>query len=393
MKRVSHEQGYGYIACTELATVFGCDVFVHKQQLQNFVEGQEVTFAVCLNKENKPQAFELLPEVGRVGEGSLAPPRGPLMPGMHVPPMLGMQMGMTPQMMPMGGCGIMPMTATGPLPPGPKPKPKEELLGRFRGVIKSYSQDRGFGFVACPELSNQGMAGDVYLHHSHIQSCQVGQEVSFDVFLLNGRPQCRNLEDSTGQLPPEAVAAIAAGNSNETVLGSFTGQIKSFNPVKGFGFICSDELTNQNRGDAYLHAKHAGGFNAGDHVSFTAYLFNGKLQARDLVPAQWVQPSAGVMAQAQAQLSGQLTGAGFTDAANTKGFSDGVSRGFSDGPPPRGFHDAPRGFHDAPKGFSDGPPAPKVVEYSPPNPDPALQAAAKEAEAALKGDAKKPRLS
>merc|ERR1719159_1328191 len=113
---------------------------------------------------------------------------------------------------------MMPLGA-GPLPPGPlKAKPKEELLGRFRGVIKSYSQDRGFGFVACPELSNQGMAGDVYLHHSHIGNCQVGQEVSFDVFLLNGRPQCRNLEDSTGQLPPETVAAIAAGNSNETVL-------------------------------------------------------------------------------------------------------------------------------------------------------------------------------
>mmetsp|Transcript_77604 Transcript_77604/g.231217 ORF Transcript_77604/g.231217 Transcript_77604/m.231217 type:complete len:227 (-) Transcript_77604:62-742(-) len=60
IKKINQQLGYGFIACPELSAVFGCDVFLHKKQVGSFVEGQRVSFAVTLNKENKPQAFDLM---------------------------------------------------------------------------------------------------------------------------------------------------------------------------------------------------------------------------------------------------------------------------------------------------------------------------------------------
>merc|ERR1719265_3104268 len=66
----------------------------------------------------------------------------------------------------------------------------ETVLGRFPGILRSYNLEKGFGFVTCPDLTNQGMPGDVYLHSSHVHAFQVGQEVTCEVYLFNGRPQC-----------------------------------------------------------------------------------------------------------------------------------------------------------------------------------------------------------
>mmetsp|Transcript_20404 Transcript_20404/g.55630 ORF Transcript_20404/g.55630 Transcript_20404/m.55630 type:complete len:166 (-) Transcript_20404:105-602(-) len=60
IKKINAQLGYGFIACPELSAVFGCDVFLHKKQIGSCVEGQRVSFAVTLNKENKPQAFDLM---------------------------------------------------------------------------------------------------------------------------------------------------------------------------------------------------------------------------------------------------------------------------------------------------------------------------------------------
>ena len=52
--------------------VFGCDVFAHAKQIGGFSAGTEVSFAILLNKDSKPQAFdieELSPSPASMGKG------------------------------------------------------------------------------------------------------------------------------------------------------------------------------------------------------------------------------------------------------------------------------------------------------------------------------------
>lgn len=69
------------------------------------------------------------------------------------------------------------------------------------------------------------------------------------------------------------------------MLGEFLGIIKSFNPQKGFGFIACDALKEAHDGDVYLNSRFIGDFKVGAEVKFTAFLFNGRLQGKDLEDA------------------------------------------------------------------------------------------------------------
>merc|ERR1719188_2371736 len=53
------QTGFGFIACPELRAVFGHDVYVHRNQIGGFRPGAEVSFAVLLSKDMKPQAFDI----------------------------------------------------------------------------------------------------------------------------------------------------------------------------------------------------------------------------------------------------------------------------------------------------------------------------------------------
>merc|ERR1712086_189868 len=66
------------------------------------------------------------------------------------------------------------------------------------------------------------------------------------------------------------------------ILGEYLGVIKSYNPEKCFGFIACDTLRAEYDGDVFLSQKHVGDFQVGGEVKFTAYLFGGKLQCKDL---------------------------------------------------------------------------------------------------------------
>jgi len=72
---------------------------------------------------------------------------------------------------------------------------------------------------------------------------------------------------------------------DQQVLGEYMGVIKSYNPEKGFGFIACDTLKGEYEGDVFLSQKHVGDYQVGAEVRFTAYLFGGKLQCKDLVDA------------------------------------------------------------------------------------------------------------
>jgi len=167
------------------------------------------------------------------------------------------------------------------------PRAEQEVLGEFFGIIKSYNPEKGFGFIACDALKERHN-GDVYLHQRHVCEFQVGAEVKFQAYLHQGRLQGRDLQDATGQAPPQQgqfkpVVQAASGGEE---LGNFVGTIRTYNIEKGFGFIESADLKAQGyEMDAFLHKDFIGGFNVGDMVSFSAYLKDSKLRARDLQAA------------------------------------------------------------------------------------------------------------
>merc|ERR550532_3196367 len=59
IKSFNQLQGFGFIACPGLAAVFGKDVFIHGKQMGSFDIGSEVSFAVTLSEDNKPQAYDV----------------------------------------------------------------------------------------------------------------------------------------------------------------------------------------------------------------------------------------------------------------------------------------------------------------------------------------------
>lgn len=62
---------------------------------------------------------------------------------------------------------------------------------RFTGAIKSYNPASGFGFVDCAATFAK-FHRDVFLHHSQLGDCELGQQVTFEVALNDrGQPQAK----------------------------------------------------------------------------------------------------------------------------------------------------------------------------------------------------------
>ncbi|CAJ1351629.1 unnamed protein product [Effrenium voratum] len=72
---------------------------------------------------------------------------------------------------------------------------------RWEGVIATVRQDKGFGFIRCPELRKMYPEKDVFLHQRHLGSFREGDNVSFGVFMRDGKPQATDLAMVNGQQP------------------------------------------------------------------------------------------------------------------------------------------------------------------------------------------------
>merc|ERR550537_1919280 len=68
------------------------------------------------------------------------------------------------------------------------PDVKEEL-GQYVGIIKSFSETTGYGFISCNDLAQQGN-GDIFLHHQQAAGFQVGSTVAFTAY-TNSKGQLR----------------------------------------------------------------------------------------------------------------------------------------------------------------------------------------------------------
>lgn len=268
IKSFNPQTGFGFIQCDELHAVFGNDVFLHSRQLNNFGPGAMVSFAVCLNQDNKPQAYDLMPVgCGRgygkgCGKGGCWDGKGgcwdckggfcggpwdckggwdgcgkggwwgfggqwdgwgqepqphPLhvnacadqMKGKGWPCKGGPGKGGSPAMSELGivGDGIPAGAMQGKRSYGQMGgQPEEQMsLGQHRGVIMSFNMGNGYGFIGCPDLQKMGYSNDVFLHQQHRGEAKVGDEVLFTVYLNSkGQPQAKNLVPIDGSDPSQA---------------------------------------------------------------------------------------------------------------------------------------------------------------------------------------------
>eukprot|EP00418_Pyrodinium_bahamense_P083302 CAMPEP_0179064392 /NCGR_PEP_ID=MMETSP0796-20121207/27926_1 /TAXON_ID=73915 /ORGANISM="Pyrodinium bahamense, Strain pbaha01" /LENGTH=274 /DNA_ID=CAMNT_0020761341 /DNA_START=72 /DNA_END=896 /DNA_ORIENTATION=+ len=196
IKSFNMSNGFGFIDCPELHAVFGNDVFLHNKQLGEFGPGAMVSFAVCLSKDNKPQAYDLQHMSGK-GMMALGPPYEVLMMkgkwGFKGKPDDGK--GKRSWQGKSGKSGDMEARKV-QTPPGTAPW---EELGQFSGTVKSFNPKSGYGFITCVELQDMGFTNDVFLHHQQMGDCNVGMEVTFTCYLNSkGQPQAKEVapEDS-----------------------------------------------------------------------------------------------------------------------------------------------------------------------------------------------------
>jgi len=103
-----------------------------------------------------------------------------------------------------------------PYPPGPSPNinhphyrpPEMEVVPgltdkRFVGVMYLWFEDKGYGFIECPEITKK-FGQDAFLHRTQRKNFKRGQYVSFSVYLnYRGKPQATELRKAEKPKPDE----------------------------------------------------------------------------------------------------------------------------------------------------------------------------------------------
>lgn len=158
LKSFSEKSGFGFIESPDITALGYKDVFVHHAQVMKWKPGQYVTFTAYLNSKGMPQGKNLTP--GFRPNGEMEVEGEPVSKGPFVEDNSGGD------------------------------------LGECVGMIKSFNEKTGYGFIACQALTDAGY-GDAFLHNNQKQNFQVGQWVKFSCYLTKeSKPQAKSLEDA-----------------------------------------------------------------------------------------------------------------------------------------------------------------------------------------------------
>eukprot|EP00931_Biecheleriopsis_adriatica_P056214 TRINITY_DN332_c1_g4_i1.p1 TRINITY_DN332_c1_g4~~TRINITY_DN332_c1_g4_i1.p1 ORF type:complete len:349 (-),score=103.38 TRINITY_DN332_c1_g4_i1:83-1063(-) len=94
--------------------------------------------------------------------------------------------GFHPSMLPYVPVQVASKTTTGPVP-------------RELGRIKSFNEEKGYGFIDCPRVFQQ-FGRDAFVHKAQMNGFKVGDEVTLVVTLNDsGLPQAKDLQSTTGK--------------------------------------------------------------------------------------------------------------------------------------------------------------------------------------------------
>jgi len=292
IKSYVKNKGYGFIACPETMDEFGQDVFLHRAEVGNFDVGSEVSFVVKMNdKTQQPRAYDLQDVslqdherfVGIVksfveskGYGFISCPETMDEFGQDVF-LLRSEVGNFDV-----GSEVSFLVKMNDKTQQPQAYDLQDVLlqdnEQYVGSVKSFSEKRGFGFLACPETEAK-YGQDVYVHHQELGQCPVGSQVAFLVRLNEkNQPQAYDLQ----VFVPHAVASPRVPHPKKSFpspLGDiaglashtserYVGTVKSFSEKHGYGFISCPELVAEHGQDVFVHHQELGGFDVDSQVTF-----------------------------------------------------------------------------------------------------------------------------
>jgi len=174
------EKGFGFISCDATHSKYGKDTFLHKNQLHTFDVGDIVSFQVFAEpgkpdqvKAQDLQSATLHRDTG-VGKGaSKSAGKG-------------------------AGKGFVSMQAIAGIPQQTNNiqsqpacyldfRQPAENGRRFLGTIKSFSAEKGYGFISC-DWSFSKYGKDVFLHKNQVDRFVTGDTVSFQLLLDPRKP-------------------------------------------------------------------------------------------------------------------------------------------------------------------------------------------------------------
>jgi len=334
IKSFNENHGYGFIECPDVAEAFDCDVFLHHCQVGPFQVGDEVSFALLLNKDRKPQAFDLA--VSKDGRDL----RGQTWPGgangdasqrqgaqdwsstnssARSSSAAGKPSGKGKSTEKGDDWGASKTSTPRVVPPLTSAKGGEaSSSAKGKGSSKGPKEGKASAMPVKSEVQSdvtysptvttrrRGAAMAAYGAQLRAQvkgkGSEKGAAKASDVPQDRGRvvPPISDKGSSKGKVvgPPRSSATSGkyAGPSNDAA-GSmeeipgltdrwFEGYIKSFNTNAGWGFIANEEIARMRGGDVFLHSNALGSFDVGDYVSFWIRMNkDGRPQACDLKAA------------------------------------------------------------------------------------------------------------
>jgi cold shock CspA family protein len=65
-----------------------------------------------------------------------------------------------------------------------------KITAMTQGIIKWYSEAKGFGFITCNEVTKEGLKEDMFFHFKQLNysPCQMGDKVTFDTQRSDRKP-------------------------------------------------------------------------------------------------------------------------------------------------------------------------------------------------------------
>ena len=250
-------EGMSFILCPQLQAAFGCDVCVAPAQVAGFVQGEQVSFAVTVNEKSEPQAIDLQ-SLSSKDAGNPARKRNKVPPASTVSNkrLFSMSTGL--------------------------PVATEQLERPPDLMSKLPSQS-----MPLQSLPAKGVAAIAAISAAAANNPKAAVHQAFPKQAMTGVTrvmQSDGWQVAKSETDPAEVREI---------LGEYYGVIRNFDPFKGFGFIFCKELYDAFNVDVYVHGDSCAEFGTGAEVKFEAYMYNGKVQGRNLEDATGkVQASA-----------------------------------------------------------------------------------------------------